>query len=301
MVWFRMAMSACVRTPAAARLGRVLAAALALAVAAVAAVEAFSASPSGGAAQRRYAVRAATETSSNWAGYSAVTPDGATTSTFTSATGTWKQPTASCSLESAGSASAVWVGLGGYDLNAPALEQIGTDADCDNSGKPVYYAWYELVPAPPVNLKFAIRPGDTITASVNYAGGVVWLQLKNRTSGVVFNKKVPAASPDLTSADWIVEAPSSCSRFSCRPVPLANFGKVTISRIAAIADGHPGTLADPAWKAVPIQLVPHSDQGFFPGEERGTLQTSSTAGTARPVPTTDGRGFTVRWAARAAG
>src|SRR5262249_47344416 len=116
MVWLPMAMPALRRTPAAARLGRALAAALAVVVAAVAAVEAVSAAPSTGAVQRRYGVRAATETSSNWAGYSAVTPDGAPASTFTSATGTWRQPVATCSLESAGSASAVWVGLGGYDL-----------------------------------------------------------------------------------------------------------------------------------------------------------------------------------------
>jgi peptidase A4-like protein len=294
-----MAMPVRLRTPAAVRLARALAAAVALSVAAVAAVEAASPPSAGGATQRRYAVRAAAETSSNWAGYSAVTPDGAAASTFTSATGTWKQPGADCSLDSAGSASAVWVGLGGYDLNAPALEQIGTDADCNNSGKPVYYAWYELVPAPPVNLKFAIRPGDTLTASVNFTEGIVWLQLKNRTTGAVFNKKVSVASPDLTSADWIVEAPSSCSRFACRPVPLTNFGSVTISKIATIADAHPGTLTDTAWRAAQIQLVPHSGNGFFPGDERGVNQTSSTAGTTKPVPTTDGRGFTVAWAATA--
>jgi hypothetical protein len=290
-----MAMRAHMRTPAAALLARALAAALALTVAAVAAVEAVSAPPSGGGQQRRYAVRSATETSSNWAGFSAVAPDGATDSTFTSATGTWKQPAATCSVESAGSASAVWVGLGGYDLSAPALEQIGTDADCDNSGNPVYYAWYELVPSPPVNLKFAIRPGDMITASVNYTNGVVWLQLKNRTTGVVFNKKMAAAAPDLTSADWIVEAPSSCSRFSCRPVALTNFGSVTMAKIATIADEHPGTLTDTSWRAAQIQLVPRSGNGFFPGEERGVNQTSSTAGTTKPVATADGRAFTVSW------
>src|SRR5262249_59796380 len=120
-----------------------------------------------------------------------------------------------------------------------------------------------------------------------------------RTTGVAFNKKVSVASPDLTSADWIVEAPSSCSRFSCRPVALTNFGSVSISKIATIADAHPGTLTDTAWRAAQIQLVPHSGNGFFPGEERGVNQTSSAAGTTKPVATEDGRGFTVSWAATA--
>jgi hypothetical protein len=294
-------MRAGARTPTTARLRRTLAAVLAVAAAAVAAYEAVSAPPAdaGAATHRRYALRAGTETSSNWAGYAAVAPTGAGASAFTSVTGTWQQPAATCSVESAGYASATWVGLGGYDLSSQALEQLGTDADCTNAGKPVYYMWYELVPAPPVNVTLPIHPGDTITASVNVSGGVVWLWLRNRTTGKQFSKKVPMDSPDLTSADWIVEAPSSCSRFTCRPVPLANFGTVTISRIATIANDHPGTLIDTAWRAARITLVPHSGTGFYPGGERGTIQSSSSAGTTSPVPTTDGRGFTVAWAANA--
>jgi hypothetical protein len=295
-----MAMPPAARTHSAARLGRALAAALALAVAGLAAFEALASPPADGAATgRRYTMRAAAETSSNWAGYSAVSPADGATSTFTSATGTWKVPTVSCSNATAGYASAVWVGLGGYDLNSNALEQLGTDSDCNDAGKPTYYMWYELVPAPPVNVTLAIHAGNTVTASVNVSGGVIWLWLKNRSTGVVFSKKVAMASPDLSSADWIVEAPSSCSRFTCRPVPLSNFGSVTVSRIATTADGHAGTLTDPAWTSAQIQLVPHSGNGFYPGSERGTNQPNSSAGTTLPALSTDGRSFTLGWTAQA--
>ena len=264
------------------------------------AVAAIPAPGGSGATERRYATRAAAETSSNWAGFAATSPT-ATPVAFTSVTGTWKQPIATCAQGQAQSASAVWVGLGGYDLHSQALQQIGTDSDCTSSGQPSYYMWYELVPDPPVNVKLKIRPGDTITASVNASNGVIWMQLKNRTTGVSFDKRVPVSNPDLSSAEWIVEAPSSCSSFSCRPVPLTNFGSVAFTKIAAIGNGHPGTVTDPTWTNTAIQLVPRTRFGFFPGSERGVIQTGSSAGTTVPEATADGRGYSLSWTANASG
>jgi Peptidase A4 family len=105
---------------------------------------------------------------------------------------------------------------------------------------------------------------------------------------------------DLTSAEWVAEAPSSCRRSACEPVPLANFGTHGFSRITAVGDDHAGTLVDPAWTTVPIQLVPSSRGGFFPGPERGARAPRSTAGTSRPTePSTDGRTFSLSWLAKA--
>jgi hypothetical protein len=252
------------------------------------------------------AAGAAKESSTNWAGYAVMGPDPANPISFTSVTGTWTQAAAACGTGDANAASAVWVGLGGYSTSSQALEQIGTDADCTTLGKPSYYAWYELVPGPPVNLAFKIYPGNTITVSVNVSGSTVLLQMKNRTRGTTFTKRLTANNLDLTSAEWIAEAPSSCDRDgNCSPVPLANFGNVSFSRIATkgtLSDAtvHPGTLTDPAWTAVPIQLVPDSRRGgFFPGE-RGLVTRNSTAGTSAPQGlTTDGRAFTLSWLSNA--
>lgn len=248
--------------------------------------------------------------SSNWAGYavaSAGTPSptdpGAPTSTpdaggtpapttlmtFTSVTGTWTQPKATCAAGST-SYSATWVGLGGLDPGSQALEQIGTDADCSPSGVPSYFAWYELVPAAPVNLKLKIVPGDTITTSVNVSGTSVLVQVKDRTRRTSFTKRLAMATPDLSSAEWIVEAPSECSGLGqCRPLPLANFGTVSFSRIATTANAHAGTITDPAWATSEIQLVPHPSARF--GLDVG----SSPAGATPSTVSSDGRTFTVSW------
>ena len=145
---------------------------------------------------------AATDVSSNWAGYVASASD----TTYTSVTASWRQPTADCVQSDNGAASAFWVGLGGYDSSSQALEQIGTSADCNSqTGKPSYYAWYELVPNPSVTIKpLKIFPGDLITTSVNIVGtDTVLVQVKDRTRKTSFTKKLTFANPDLTSAEWI--------------------------------------------------------------------------------------------------
>ena len=152
--------------------------------------------------------------SSNWAGY-VVTGIGSTPTTaspsmsYTDVTGQWVQPRATCTPGMATSV-AIWVGLGGYSESSQDLEQTGTSADCSASGKPSYYIWYELVPADSVNLKVKIRPGDVIASSVVVNGTDILVQVNDRTRRVRFTKHLTMASPDLSSAEWITEAPSQC-------------------------------------------------------------------------------------------
>ena len=238
-------------------------------------------------------------TSSNWAGYAvAGSPSDSTPTLFTSVTGTWKQPRATCGEGSAGAASAVWVGLGGSTPDSAALEQIGTSADCRQAGKPVYYAWYEIVPSPPVSLKLKVVPGDTITTSVNVSDTTVLLQIKNRTRHTSFTTRVGVTSPDLSSAEWIAEAPSECTTTlsSCHPVPLANFGSVSFVKAAAIGNSHPGTVSDPVFAATAVQLLPDPNQAGTNGST-GTGSIEATAGATPTELTPDGRSFTVTWQA----
>jgi hypothetical protein len=243
--------------------------------------------------------------SSNWSGY-AVTSSTGTPVNYTSVTGTWTVPTATCGSGDAGASSATWVGLGGYSLTSQALEQTGTDADCNDSGVPTYYAWYELVPADPVNLTAKVLPGDTITTSVNIlpstTGGqtVVELQVKNRTRHWTVTKKIVPSVLDTSSAEWIAEAPSNCSSLQCVPVPLANFGSVTIGNIAAKGDSIGGTLTNPSWNEYPIALVPTAKNGRYAGPDRfGGFGGGSTAGASPGAISADGRNFTVSWLANA--
>lgn len=252
-------------------------------------------------AARAADVVAPSTASSNWSGY-AVTSPTSTPVSYSSVTGTWTVPTATCGATDAGASSSVWVGIGGYSLTSQALEQTGTDADCDESGNPSYFAWYEIVPADPVNLRAKVMPGDTITTSVNIlpstTGGqsTVELQVKNRTRHWTVTKTFTPSVIDTSSAEWIAEAPSSCSNFTgCVPVPLANFGSVTIGKVAAIGDGAGGTLTNAGWNIYPIQLVPTSRRTRF----ALAGSNGSTAGASPGSISTDGRSFTVSWLADA--
>jgi hypothetical protein len=123
----------------------------------------------------------------------------------------------------------------------------------------------------------------------------VLVQIKNRTRKTSFTRPLKVASPDLSSAEWIAEAPAECnSADRCRVVPLANFGSITFTRAAAIANAHPGTINDPTWTNEAISLVPQGS-GLF------TTYLSSPAGAAPGALSADGRSFGVSWLANAGG
>jgi hypothetical protein len=190
-----------------------------------------------------------TSVSTNWAGYAV---HGAK---FQRAAATWTAPAATCTLGSH-TFSAFWVGIGGYNVNATGLEQIGTEADCDTQGTVFYTAWYELVPAGPVTLKFPIAANDQVTASVQVNGRSVLFELDDLTSGQSYTKRLRMADPDITSAEWIAEAPSECDTAgNCAALPLTNFGTVNFTGANATnTAGHTGVVTDPAWTAVQIDL-----------------------------------------------
>jgi len=166
--------------------------------------------------------RITNSTSSNWSGYAV------TGSRFTSVSASWKQPTATCTGSTA--YSSFWVGLDGDTSNT--VEQTGTDADCSGS-TPQYYAWYEMYPKFPVNLRGTVKPGDTLTASVTTDGrGNFTLTISDTTQGWSNTTRAKLKSAKLASAEVIAEAPSS----SGGVLPLANFG--TVNFTAAKANGN---------------------------------------------------------------
>ena len=240
------------------------------------------------------AFAAAPEVSSNWSGYVAAAPDGAAT-TFSDVTGTWIQPKATCGAGRV-DAAAFWVGLGGDDASSPALEQLGTSVSCDGStNTPTYEAWWEIVPAASVPVPLKIRAGDRINAAVLVNGQTVTMSLKNLTRHTRFSKTLTLTQPlDVSSAEWIAEAPSNCSPTGhCRPVPLTRFGNVTFTNAAAIGNTHPGTITDPTWSPTAIELVGGSDQT---GRFLGTGDPLGSGVGAVPSDlSADGRSFSVSW------
>jgi Peptidase A4 family len=226
------------------------------------------------------AAKADTSPSSNWAGYAVTSTDPTAPVTYTSVSGTWVQPAASCNA-SAAAYSAFWVGLGGYSATSQGLEQIGTESDCTTAGRATYGVWYELVPASSIPVKLKLFPGNRISANVTVSGQLVTVQLKNLTRKTSFTKRLFMASPDVSSAEWIAEAPSVCdsSGDRCRTLPLADFGTVAFTSAKALAAGHGGTIVDGAWAATAIELAAFT----------GAVPSDVSA---------DGGSFNVTWAAR---
>lgn len=233
-------------------------------------------------------------TSSNWAGYAVASSDPATPLSYSGVSGAWVQPTATCTAGSQ-TYSAFWVGLGGLSDASQALEQIGTESDCTASGLATYSVWYELVPAAPVTVKLKLAAGNKITASVAVSGRQVTVKLKNLTRKTSFTKRLTMAAPDVSSVEWIAEAPSACtSSGDCVPLPLTNFGTVPFSSArATTSDGYIGTISDPGWSATAIVLQGSGGDGFLQRRFGGI----STAADATPSDLSpNGGAFSVTWA-----
>jgi Peptidase A4 family len=154
-------------------------------------------------------------TSSNWSGYAVTGANGS----VTNATGSWIVPSVNCGSTPTAYAS-FWVGIDGYSSNT--VEQIGTDSDCQN-GSPSYYAWFEFYPHPSFTVNsLAINPGDVLSAQVTYSGGRFTVSLTNQTTKQSFSTSTKMNSAKRSSAEWIIEAPSSGG-----VLPLADFNTVS--------------------------------------------------------------------------
>jgi hypothetical protein len=268
--------------------------------------------------------------SANWSGY---VVSGSSSSgsgkQFSSVSGSWVQPAVKCT--GASDDSAFWVGLGGADESgggasgsgsgdgpgfgggsgvgqpsagssqSDSLEQAGTEADCSTSGAASYFAWYELVPAAPVRMDLAIGAGDHITTKVTISGSNMVVNMSDQTTGQSTTKTVPTNNPDVSSAEWIAEAPSQCDGSgSCTPLPLSNFGTVDFTGASATTtDGHTGSISDSEWSAAAVQLNPESASSGFDS----SAQFASTGSSGAATPSTlssDGSSFSVAYASSGA-
>ena len=176
-----------------------------------------------------------TAISLDWAGYAV------TGASVTSVAGSWTQPSALCTGRKATQAAA-WVGIDGFASTDKTVQQIGTDADCTKGtkkrpGGASYYAWFELFPSAVVVLSpasYPVSPGDVLTASVTLVGSSYRLVITDGGRwGFATLQAVTGVAPLDSSAEWIVEAPTTCVRVKCKPFPLTNFGSVTFTGATA--------------------------------------------------------------------
>lgn len=231
--------------------------------------------------------------SSNWAGY-AVSGSRGVVRRFDRVTGSWTAPAATCTAGSS-TYSAFWVGLGGLSQSATALEQTGTEADCDANGVAHYSAWYELVPRGPVTVKLTVNPGDRISASVSVKGAHVTLKLTDDTTGQSAGERLRFTHPDLSSAEWIAEAPSTCdSSGACAALPLTDFGTVSFDSAAvATVHGITGAITNSHWSTQAVALNETLRANGAGGRFFGPLSRVTAVPT---VLSGAGSSFAVNWA-----
>ena len=119
---------------------------------------------------------------------------------------------------------------------------------------------------------------------------LIELKLRDLNRHWTFAAAIQVGVPDGSSAEWVVEAPYSCLRFTCHQAPLANFGTVVIRDIDATGNGRRGTLANRSWKRTALLAAPCA---------QGSTSKDAATGSAAAVPaapSADGTKFDVAWA-----
>lgn len=217
-------------------------------------------------------------TSGNWSGYAVPLDGSGVSDTFSEVEGTWTIPTVTGAKRST-TYSSVWVGIDGYTDGT--VEQIGTEQDWTAKGQQTY-VWFEMYPSAAYKITgFPASPGDSISAQVAYVGqatvrisrtktaveSVFRLIIINNTRGVSYtvpSSYTTVATAARSSAEWIVEAPSSGGGI----LPLANFGSVSFTdcyatgilgtgSITSLWPEDPLTMIDPkGGSSVPVYLSP---------------------------------------------
>jgi hypothetical protein len=227
-------------------------------------------------------VQSVATTSTNWAGYAVQTNlDSPQANAVTAVSGSWNVP----SVAGKGTAfSSIWVGVDGY--TSSTVQQIGTSSDIVD-GQPQYYAWYEMFPNDSFSVaNLTIRAGDSISASVTYIGSDQFsLQLTNNTTNESFSITQTAYGAQRSSAEWIVEAPSSSNGV----LPLAKFGTANITGASATIGGETGPIDNPAWQNASIDMV--SSRGVTKAttsvlDDTATVPPTSSLSVSRVSPNT---------------
>ena len=126
-----------------------------------------------------------------------------------------------------------------------------------------------MYPKNAVTLAMAVRPGDSLTATVTFKSSSSFvLTLANNTTNVSFQTTQSSRKARRNSVEWIMEGPSNV---------LSNFGTVPFSAASATISGKNGNL------------------GSFTNANPITMVTSQGAVRAAPSSVTSGTSFSVTW------
>jgi Peptidase A4 family len=168
--------------------------------------------------------------STNWSGYAD------TSSTFSTVTANWTEPSASCTGTT--SLAAFWVGIDGY--SSSTVEQDGTLIEC-YLGTAYQYTWWEMYPTNDIQVVGStLAAGDSISASVVRSGTSYTLKVTDSThTADSFSTTQTCSSCANSSAEWIAEAPSGSSGV----YPLSHFSTWTASSATVTGSSGAGVIS----------------------------------------------------------
>lgn len=151
--------------------------------------------------------------SSNWSG---VIDTG---TTYSAVEGDWIVPWPVAST-GPGLAS-TWIGISGVKDNA--LIQVGV-TETVTGGTVTYAPWYELIPAPSIQIDQPVSHGDHMRALILQKAPQSWyIGIEDLTRGWVVTGVVAYTASLANSAEWITERPTTGSTGSLFTLP--NYGK----------------------------------------------------------------------------
>jgi hypothetical protein len=203
--------------------------------------------------------------SSNWSGYADVSE------TYSSAGGSWTEPSTSCT--STLSLAAFWVGIDGY--SSSSVEQDGTLVECYGSHA-YQYSWWEMYPTNDIQVVGeSVASGDHITGTVTRTGTSYRLAVTDSThTANSFTTTQTCSSCANSSAEWIAEAPC-CS--GSNVYPLSDFHTWTLSGATVSTTSGSGVIST------------------YPNFE---ITMTGSSGDTKAAPSAlngSGNGFTVTW------
>jgi hypothetical protein len=115
------------------------------------------------------------------------------------------------------------------------LIQAGTGQYIDSAGTRTYFAWWEVIPGPIIQVaNFVVNPGDRFFVDIRQvvAFSDVWkIKILDQTTGQQFTQSIAYSSSHLT-AEWVEERPSIAGL----PAPLPSltnprFNRATVNGV----------------------------------------------------------------------
>src|SRR5208282_4766235 len=102
---------------------------------------------------------------------------------------------------------------------------------------------------------------------------------------------------DTSSAEWIVEAPSTCfNENDCRTLPLSDFGTLSFMSATATLGSHTAPVESPYWNQLGLELRQGPTAAGFAGWRDAHARADVSLVAAAPSATSRAMGaFSVRW------